>query len=288
MTGWVRAMTVAALGLMAAGWNGSGAGDLVVEGPGLRPTSAAVEAVGTVDGEVQAIVSADLPGGRTGVLSVAVSPGAFNRGRVLLPSPHVRLGYAEYDARGLTVFLSDRVPREGRLRALDARFDVEVELTAEFVDRDDPHLWRRVEGLRFALVPVEGAVEDDEPVVREGGGGVVVINHHDGGGCSGDDDWDDDDGWDDSGWDSSGSSSGGGCEGDDLDSGSSSDSGGGCEGDDVDSGGGCEGDAIAAGPDGRPRRSRWVARAVTWLPWLLVFAFIRLARRDPLRRRRPA
>lgn len=287
MTGWVRAMAVAALGLMSAGWNGSGGGDLVWEGPGQQPTSADVEAVGAVDGEVQAIVTAELPGGRTGVLSVLVRPGALNRGRVSLPTPDVRIGYAEYDRRGLTVFLSDRRPVGGTLRALYAG-DVEVAVTADFVDRDDPHLWRRVEGLRFALVPVDDG--DDAPVVREGGGssgGVVVVNH-DSGGCSGDDDWDDDDGWDDSddGWDSG--SSGGGCDGDDLDS-SSSDSGGGCEGDDMDSGGssGCEGDAVAAGR-GRRIRSPWLARAVTWLPWFLVFLFIRLARRDPFRRRQRA
>lgn len=289
MNGWVRTMVVAAMGLMSAGWNGSGAGRLTWDGPGGGPAPAAVDAVGTVGGEVQAVVTADLQNGNTGVLSVVLRPGAVNRGRLQLPSSHVRLGYAEYDPRGLTVFLSAAQPVTGRLLASQAGRDVEVELTAEFADRDDPHLWRKIRGLGFALVPVVDDAPDDPPMVRErgsSGGGVVVVHDTDSGGCSGSD-WDDDDSWDDGDdWDSD-SSSGGGCDGDDFDSGSSSSSssGGGCEGDDVDGGGsGCEGDAIAAS-NGRRTRSPWIARAVTWLPWLLVFGFIRVARRDPLRRR---
>ncbi len=253
---------------LCGAWMGSGSGDAEWSaGHGQRvadETRLALDAVARVaPGDVHAVLSIPLPDGDAVLTLRTTGEGGFE-----LPHPRVEVQYDEYDGDGEVVFAAGEVA--GHLWVGRRRDEVAVELDLELRDDVDPGVWRRLAHSSFEVSPVlplpsgydgSGSGADDDP-------DVVVV-----GGC-------------DEGWDSAADDSGGGCEGDEWDAGD--DSGGGCEGDDLDTGGGgcdgCEGDAIAA--DGCPtrRRSPLLARALLWMPWLLVFAFVRLWRSLPVRR----
>ncbi len=244
MRAWIRTTVLLPLALLSAAWNGSGGGDGVLAAPDAPSVGVEVKAVGTAERAVHALVSFDRADGGTGVLSFIAEPGAFNRGRVGLPDADVSIRYAEYDARGFTLFLAAPQVVRGQVHVITTGGDVEVALNVTLVDRDEPQVWRQFTGLTFRLLPTDPQSDGGGAVVGARGGHVVVGDP--GGGCGGDDDWDDDDAWDDDSWDDSsgdwGSSSGSGCDGDDLGGGSES-SASGCEGDDLSGSdsGGCDG-----------------------------------------------
>lgn len=276
-------LLLALLATPGLAWTGSGpASGRWIEGEGkdiLAERGLGGEVVGTVDearGRVDLLYTLSLPGAPgDGVLALAFDAWT---GTVHLPDARVDLRYREYGPDGETVFVADRLPR-GTLRVetgYDGRW--RAVLDVDVADRQDDTLWRRFDAVVLAIDPPRDGADEEASGGGYSGGGHAVAS----GGC--DDGWDDDDDWetDDSTW---GDDSGGGCDGDDWESDSDSGSSG-CEGDDLDTGdssagcdsGGCEGDAIAGSGD-RKRRSPVALRLINLVPWLLVFAAIRLMRR---------
>lgn len=196
-----------------------------------------------------------------------------------LPSDAVRVNYVEYDREGFVVFEGVGVAGAVFLMALPEAADMTLKL--QVVDRVDGRQGRSLD-LEARSPRLEASVPDLQDTdarsdLHSDDGNAGSSGHYDTAvyvGADASSGCDSGEGWDDS---SSADSSSGGCEGDSVDS------GGGCDGDGLDSGGGCAGDAVAA--DGRLRghRSRWVARIIGWIPWLLGFGIVRAMRR----RRRP-
>lgn len=264
------ALLLVVMSPLFGGWVASGDGDgRWSAGEGKRvfaaPNAVSFDAVARVVDRraTHAVLTLRLPDA-DGVLTLVVD----GEGRMDADDRRVRLQYDEYAADGRVLFRAGRVV--GRVWVDRTRDSVAGELAVRLYDEANPEVWRELDRLDFDLES-----PDVEPEPDRGGDHVDVHYHddHDTGCDSGwDDGYEDDDGY--------GGGSGGGCEGDDFDSGD--DSGGGCEGDDLDGGGGssCEGDAIAAGTAGcRTRRSPWIMRAMSWLPYFAMAGFIGVMRR---------
>jgi hypothetical protein len=306
MQGFRSALMLLVLAPMCVAWTGSGSGEMDWSaGDGVHALS--FDLMGTKEGELHTMATLGLPDGRDAVLSVYVEPNGIDVGELDLPSPQMAMRYTEYNADGSLHFEARRDPKGSAfVRSMDDGYGGRAAVS--LVDVNDATERR---SLRISWALTQIAAEEPSPVPEYGGpvyrGPVGSPPVADSGGCS--DGWDDDDeGWvaddSDDNWESSDSggcdgdddwdsdsdddwesSDSGGCDGDDEDWSSDSDDSGGCDGDDVssssssDSEMGCEGDAIAAGPNGRRRRSPWIMRLVNWMPWLMVFGFVRLARR---------
>lgn len=294
MRAWGR-WTLVALAPLCGAWQGAGNG-LIGWAAGVakragEETTVPLDVVVRVDPDqgVHLVATLELPGpGGDGVLGLRLDRAAAAERSLELPDPRVEVTYTEYTSDGRIAFEAARVTA-GRLRAKGMRFE-EIDLRLE-LDLEAPgptgRRWRRLADTDVIVRPVVVEVDDTSPAAGAGGEPPVEAV----GGCEGNSY--DDDPYDDAehDWESGSPSSSGGCEGDDLGSSDGadtwSDDGGGCEGDDVggssDAGEGCDGacagDAMAAGPGARRPRRVWAARVVGWLPWLMVFAALRLARR---------
>ena len=254
---------------LSVAWVGSGQGDLRWSaGEGKQEFEAShvsLDVVARIGGGQPTHVLGTVPlGAGDGVLTLEIDP---RGGRFELPHPGVLLQYDEYDSDGEVVFRAGQVV--GSLWVETRSDEVAVELDVVLYDEADPEQWRHLARSSLEAFPVEPQPErNDDHHHHDPHHDHVVV----GGGC--------DDGWDEP-EDGGGGGGGGGCEGDDFDDGGG---GGGCDGDDVGGGGGgdscqgCEGDAIAAGSS-CSRRSPWLARAVSWLPWAFAVFFFHGMRR---------
>ena len=235
----------------------------------------------------------DEASGGDGVVSLTFPPSYVADRRLKLPDSSIQIRYVEYDQDGRATLTAPAVVG-GHLSLVGslwktARLNLALELGRT------PHDRRLIHG-QVRLDPSQARDRDTE-LARSADNNATPVST----GCGGTwtDDWDDEE--DD-----------GGCGGDDLDDDSGSDDwnddggcGGdevatdwddpsepsGCEGDSAEpSEAGCEescsGDAMASSGVHRRRSRPFAARLVGWLPWMGMFAFVRISRRLGGRRRR--
>jgi hypothetical protein len=296
--------------LPVAAWQGGASGRIGYTADATDEARAAAAFVARVDGGgLTLIVTVDVPGeAGDAVLSLDVPPELAHGRLFSLPARGVRVVYLEYDGEGRVVFRAARSAGTVRFRLGSSRLDVALDVAFE----GELGARRRLTGGQTELpqdVDSPEAIRAREDAEARGEGPYVLyVDDHSDQGCGAQDDpedWRDDPRSDSAGYGAGDSSTGGGCAGDDLGSGaedpveSSGDSGGGCEGDDVDSetdtsGSGCDdgcaGDGLAEAsmlgrPPSRSKVDVWVARCVSWSPWWLALAAVRVMRGAPRRRR---